>query len=168
MLTRLCVKALFMSALLLPAASFAQTLTYGAPIGLDTAKKIAAASYAEAKKNNFTMAIVIVDSSSTLTYLEKIDGTQLGSIDVAIGKARTANNFKRPTKALEDAVAGGRNALLTLPNVVLVEGGLPIVVDGKIVGAIGVSGGNSQQDAQVAAAGLAVLEEKAEAKAATK
>src|SRR4051812_29125901 len=138
----------------------AQTLTYGAPINLDTAKKIAAGAAADAKKNNFTMVISIVDSSGSLTYLEKIDGTQLASIDVAIGKARTANNFKRPTKALEDAVAGGRNVLLSLPNAVLIEGGIPIVVDNKIIGAIGVSGGTSQQDAQVASAGLAVLTAK--------
>lgn len=139
---------------------FAQTLTYGAPISLDLAKKIAAASEAEAKKNNFTMVISIVDSSASLVYLEKIDGTQLASVNVAIGKAVTANNFKRPTKALEDTVAGGRNSLITLPDAVLIEGGIPIVVDGKILGAIGVSGGNSQQDAQVAEAGLAILKAK--------
>lgn len=160
MFTQLSKRILLASLLCLPITAFSQTPTYGAPISLETAKKIAAASAVEAKKNNFTMVIAIVDSSSSLTYLEKIDGTQLGSIDVAIGKARTSNNFKRPTKALEDAVAGGRNSLITLPNVVLIEGGLPIIVDGKIVGAIGVSGGNSQQDAQVAAAGLAVLEKK--------
>lgn len=152
--------ALALATLLLPLTAFAQTQSYGAPVTLEVAKKIAAAAEVEAKKNNFTMAIAIVDSGGDLTYFEKIDGTQLGSIDVAIGKARTANNFKRPTKLLEDAVAGGRNSLVTLPNLVLIEGGIPIVVDNKIIGAIGVSGGNSQQDAQVASAGLAVLNSK--------
>ncbi len=144
-----------------PAATPAPTpLTYGAPITLELAKKVAAAAEAEAKKNNFTMVITIVDSSGSLTYLEKIDGTQLGSINVSIGKARTANNFKRPTKVLEDAIAGGRNALLSLPDVVLIEGGIPLVVDGKIIGAIGVSGGTSQQDGQIAEAGIAALKAK--------
>lgn len=138
-------------------AKAAPPLEYGTPVSLETAKKIALAAEAEAKKNGFTMAIVIVDSGSNLVYLEKIDNTQYGSIDVAIGKAKTANNFKRPTKAMEDAVAGGRNSLITLPNVVLIEGGLPIVIDGKIAGAIGVSGGNSVQDAQIASAGLAAI-----------
>lgn len=152
--------ALALATLIFPITAFAQTQSYGVPVTLDVAKKIAAAAEAEAKKNSFTMAIAIVDSGGALTYFEKIDGTQLASINVAIGKARTANNFKRPTKLLEDAVAGGRNALLTLPDAVLIEGGIPIVVDNKIVGAIGVSGGNSQQDAQVASAGLAVLNSK--------
>lgn len=137
-----------------------QALTYGAPIALETAKKIAAAAASEAKKNNFTMVISIVDSSGTLTYLEKIDGTQIASVNIAIGKARTANNLKRPTKVLEDAVAGGRNALLSLPDVILIEGGIPLIVEGKIIGAIGVSGGTSQQDAQVADAGIAILKAK--------
>ena len=137
-----------------------RSLTYGAPIALETAKKIAAAATAEAKKNNFTMVIAIVDSSGTLTYLEKIDGTQIASVNIAIGKARTANNLKRPTKVLEDAVAGGRNALLSLPDAVLIEGGIPLIVEGKIIGAIGVSGGTSQQDAQVADAGIAALKAK--------
>ena len=142
-------------------SAFAQTLTYGAPITLDAAKKIAAASAAEAKKQNLTVVITIVDSSGTLTYLEKLDGTQIASVDVAIGKARTANNFKRPTKVFEDGVAGGRNVLLSLPEgTLLIEGGAPIVVDNKIIGAIGVSGATSQQDGQIAEAGLASLKAK--------
>lgn len=146
---------------LFSSAAFAQTLTYGAPITLDAAKKIAAASAAEAKKQNLTVVISIVDSSGTLTYLEKLDGTQIASVDVAIGKARTANNFKRPTKVFEEGVAGGRNVLLSLPEgTLLIEGGLPIVVDNKIIGAIGVSGANSQQDGQIAEAGLASLKSK--------
>lgn len=149
------------SLFLLASSAFAQTLTYGAPITLDAAKKIAAASAAEAKKQNLTVVITIVDSSGTLTYLEKLDGTQIASVDVAIGKARTANNFKRPTKVFEDGVAGGRNVLLSLPEgALLIEGGAPIVVDNKIIGAIGVSGATSAQDGQIAEAGLASLKGK--------
>jgi glc operon protein GlcG len=141
----------------MPLAVHAQVVLYGAPINLETSKKVAAAAAAEAKKNNFTMVIVVVDSGGLMTYLERIDGTQVASIDAAIGKARSANNFKRPTKAFEDAVAGGRNAVLGLPGALPIEGGIPLVVDGKIVGAIGVSGGSAQQDGQVAAAGVAGL-----------
>ncbi len=149
------------SAVSIATGAFAQTLTYGAPITLDSAKKIAAAAAAEAKKQNLTVVISIVDSSGTLTYLEKIDGTQIASVDVAIGKARTANNFKRPTKVFEEGVTGGRNVLLSLPEgTLLIEGGSPIVVDNKIIGAIGVSGATSQQDGQIAEAGLASLKAK--------
>jgi glc operon protein GlcG len=143
--------------LCLPLAAHAQVVLYGAPINLETAKKIAAGAAAEAKKNNFTMVIVVVDSAGLLTYLERIDGTQIASIDAAIGKARSANNFKRPTKAFEDAVAGGRNAVLGLPGALPIEGGIPLLVDGKIIGAIGVSGGSAAQDGQIAAAGVAAL-----------
>lgn len=144
----------------LSASLFAQTLTYGAPITIDAAKKIAAAASAEAKKQNLSVVISIVDSSGTLTYLEKLDGTQLASVDVATRKARTANNFKRPTKVLEDAAIGGRNLVLSLPDALVIEGGLPIVVDNKILGTIGVSGASSLQDGQIAQAGLASLSKK--------
>lgn len=154
------MSAALVVSLVFSASTFSQTLTYGAPISLDTAKKVAAAAVAEAKKNNFTMVISIVDSSGSLTYLEKIDGTQIASVDVAIAKARTANNFKRPTKVFEDGVAGGRNVLLSLPDTILIEGGIPLIVDGKIIGAIGVSGGTSQQDGQVAEAAVATLKAK--------
>jgi uncharacterized protein GlcG (DUF336 family) len=120
---------------------------------LDAAKQIAAAAEAEAKKNHWTVVIVIVDDGANLIYLEKIDDTQIGSIEVAQEKAKTAVRFKRPTKALEDSVAGGRNAVLRLPGAIPIEGGLPLMVGGKIVGAIGVSGVQSNQDAQVAKAG---------------
>jgi glc operon protein GlcG len=125
---------------------------------LDAAKVIAAAAEAEAKKNNFTMVICVVDDGGHIIYLEKMDGTQLGSVQVAQDKAMTAVNFKRPTKALEDAVAGGRNAVLKLTGAIPIEGGIPITIDGQIVGAVGVSGGSSPQDAQVAAAGVKVAE----------
>lgn len=125
---------------------------------LEAAKAIAAASEAEAKKNNFTMVICIVDDGGHIILLEKMDGTQLGSVQVAQDKAMTALNFKRPTKALEDAVAGGRNAVLKLTGAIPIEGGIPIIVNGELVGAIGASGGTSPQDAQVAQAGVAVAE----------
>jgi glc operon protein GlcG len=128
---------------------------YGLPISLENAKKAAAPALAEAAKNNWTMAVAIVDPSGNLIYYEKMDGTQLGSASVAIEKARSAALFKRPTKAFQDAVAAGGDGLriLRLPGALPIEGGIPLVLDGKIVGAIGVSGGTSAQDAQCAKAG---------------
>ena len=126
---------------------------------LEAAKHIAAAAHEEARKNNWTMVISIVDDGGHLIYLERMDGTQIGSVVVAQEKALTAVRFKRPSKALEDAVAGGRIVVMTLPGATPVEGGTPIVVDGQLIGAIGVSGGTSPQDGQVAAAGLAVVTE---------
>jgi glc operon protein GlcG len=125
---------------------------------LEAAKAIVAAAEAEAKKNNFTMVICVVDDGGHVILLERMDGTQLGSVQVAQDKAMTALNFKRPTKALEDAVAGGRNAVLKLTGAIPIEGGIPITVGGQIIGAVGASGGTSPQDAQVAAAGVKVAE----------
>lgn len=132
---------------------------YGAPISLDIAKKAAAAATAEARKNNWNMAIVITDPGGALVYLEKMDATQTGSVKVAIGKARSAAMFKRPTKVFQDAVAGGGAGLriLGLQGAVPIDGGLPIVMDGKIVGAIGVSGAAGDQDAQCSKAGVDAL-----------
>ena len=123
---------------------------------LDAAKQIAAAAHAEAKKNNWTMVIAIVDDGANLVYLEKMDGTQIGSILVAQEKAVTAVRFKRPSKALEDLVAAGRTVILKMPGATPIEGGLPIVVEGALIGGIGISGGTSAQDSQVAEAGLVV------------
>jgi glc operon protein GlcG len=127
-------------------------------ITLDDAKKAAAAAEAEAKKNNWNVAIAIVDAGANLILFEKIDDTQLGSVNIAIGKAKTALNFKRPTKALEDVVAGGRQVFLALEGITPLQGGLPVVVDGKVIGAVGVSGVMSSQDEQVAQAALNALE----------
>jgi len=121
---------------------------------LDGAKKVAAAAQAEAKKNNWNVVIAVVDDGGHLLYLQRIDGTQTGSIDVAIQKARTAQAFKRPTKVFEDAIAGGRNALIALHGALPLEGGLPIMVEGQLVGAIGVSGVKSSEDGQIAKAGV--------------
>ncbi len=140
-------------------AAWAQTPApvpvYGAPINLAQAQKAMVAAEAEAKKNNWNVAIVVVDSGSHMVMMQRLDGTQLASIDIARGKATTANSYRRPSKALEDAVAGGGAGMRTLaiPGVMPLEGGVPIVMDGKIIGAVGVSGVLSSQDAQVARAG---------------
>jgi uncharacterized protein GlcG (DUF336 family) len=128
---------------------------YGLPISLENARKAAAPALAEAAKNNWNMAVAIVSPAGDLIYYEKMDNTQLGSAQVAIDKARTAALFKRPTKALQDALAAGGDGLrvLGLKGATPVEGGIPLVMDGKIVGAIGVSGATSAQDAQCAKAG---------------
>jgi glc operon protein GlcG len=128
---------------------------YGLPISVENAKKAAAAALAEAAKNNWTMAVAIVDPGGNLIYYEKMDNTQLGSAKVAVDKARSAALFKRPTKVLQDALAGGGAGLrvMSLEGAVPVEGGLPIVMDGKIVGAIGLSGDSSEHDGQCAKAG---------------
>lgn len=126
---------------------------YGTPINLETARKVAAAAEAEARKNNWRMAIAIVDNHGTLVYYQMLDDTQYGSAFVSVEKAKTAALFRRPTKAFEDNIAGGRNAILGIPGVTPVEGGVQIIVGGKQIGAIGVSGASSVQDAQVAKAG---------------
>jgi len=128
---------------------------YGSPISLENAKKAAAPALAEATKNNWNVAVAIVDPAGNLIYYEKMDNTQLGSANVAIDKARSAALFKRPTKAFQDALAAGGDSvrLLRIQGVVPVEGGIPLVADGKIVGAIGVSGVTSAQDNQCAKAG---------------
>ena len=132
---------------------------YGMSISVETAKKIAAPALAEARKNNWTMAVAIVDVGGHLIYFEKMDGTQTGSARVAISKARSAALFKRSTKALQDTVAAGGEGLrmLRLEGSIPIEGGLPLLLDGKIVGAIGVSGGASAQDGVCAKAGADAL-----------
>jgi glc operon protein GlcG len=126
-------------------------------ITLDGAKAILAAAEAEAAKNKWTVAIAVVDESGNLIAFHKIDDTQVGSVDIAVGKARTAARMKRPTKALEDAVAGGRTVMLAVEGITPLEGGVPVMLDGRVIGAVGVSGVTSQQDAQVAQAGAAAL-----------
>ena len=132
---------------------------YGPPISLENAKKAAAPALAEARKNNWTMAVAIVDTAGNLVYFEKMDGTQIGSVNVSIDKARSAALFKRPTKVFQDTLAAGGDGLriLRIEGVVPVEGGIPLVMDGKIVGAVGVSGGTSQQDGQCAKLGADAL-----------
>jgi len=123
---------------------------YGLSITLENAKKAAIPALAEAAKNNWSVAVAIVDPAGNLVYYEKMDNTQLGSANVAVDKARSAALFKRPTKAFQDALAAGGEGLriLRIQGATPVEGGIPLVSDGKIVGAIGVSGGTSAQDGQ--------------------
>ena len=134
-------------------------LPYGPPITLAVARQIMTAAEREASAHQWPMAIAIVDSTAHLVLFQRADNTQLGSMKVAIAKAMTAINFKRPTKAFEDAIAGGGAGvrITTMPDVIALEGGLLIVVQGQVIGAIGVSGMLSSQDAQVAQAGLAAI-----------
>jgi glc operon protein GlcG len=127
-------------------------------ITLEDAKKAMAAAEAEARKNNWNVAIAILDAGGNLILFQKIDDTQLGSINVAIGKAKTAVNFKRPTKALEEMIAGGRQVFLAVEGITPLQGGLPVILDGKLIGAVGVSGVMSSQDEQVAQVAVNVLQ----------
>jgi len=126
-------------------------------ITLEAAKKMVAAGEAEAMKNGWNVAITVVDASGGLILFHKLDETQPGSIQVSQGKARTSALFKRPTKAMEEMIAGGKTAFLAVEGIVPIQGGLPVVADGKVIGAIGVSGVTSAQDEQIAAAALAAL-----------
>jgi uncharacterized protein GlcG (DUF336 family) len=132
---------------------------YGPPIGMENARKVMTAAEAEAGKNNWSVVIAILDSGGNLVMLHRGDDVQLSSIDIAQGKAQTALRFKRPSKVLDDAISGGGAGLrfLALKDIVPLEGGFPILMDGKIIGAIGVSGVLSAQDAQIARAGLDAL-----------
>jgi len=161
MLAVACALAAFVAAAgSMFAPAFAQQPPpYGPPITLDDAKRSMAAAELEAAKNSWQVAITILDSGGNLVMFHKIDNTQLASITASEGKARTALTFKRPSKALDDAIAAGGAGLrlLAVKDITPLEGGIPIVVEGKIVGAIGVSGALSAQDAQVAKAGADAL-----------
>jgi glc operon protein GlcG len=132
---------------------------YGPPITLDQAKRAMAAAELEAAKNSWPVAITILDSGGNMIMFHRVDNAQLSATTVSEGKARTALQFKRPSKALDDAIAAGGAGmrLLALKDITPLEGGLPVIVDGKIIGAIGVSGALSAQDAQVAKAGADAL-----------
>jgi glc operon protein GlcG len=142
-----------------PAAPSAYTIPIGASVGLEEAKKLAAVASAEARKNGWFMVIAVVDPGGTLVYYEKADHTQMGSAKVAIEKARSAALYKRPTKAFQDALEKGGVGLrvLRLEGAVPVEGGLPLIAEGKLIGAIGVSGDLSEHDGQCAGAAAATL-----------
>ncbi len=131
-------------------------MAYGPSITLETARKAAAAAIAEVRKNNWTMAVAVVDPAGDLVYFEKMDDTQLASVVVCQDKARCSARFKRPTKAFQDMLASGGEGVrvLRIKGAVPVEGGLPITIGGKVVGAIGLSGGTSAQDGQCAKAGV--------------
>jgi uncharacterized protein GlcG (DUF336 family) len=142
-----------------PAPAPAPPADYGAAITLEQAKKVVAGAEAEAKKNKWNVCIVILDSGGQVVMVQRLDGAQWGSIDVARDKAYSAVAFRRPTKVFQDLIAqgGGNLRLLNLHGASLLEGGIPIIVGGKIIGAIGVSGVTSQQDAQIGQAGIDAL-----------
>jgi glc operon protein GlcG len=127
---------------------------YAAPISVESARRAALAAIAEGKKHDWPIAVAVVDTGGALVYFERIDGTQTGSIDLAIEKARTSVAFKRSTKALEDRVVAGRLQYLRQTGAIPIEGGLLLLEQGKIVGAIGVSGVRSEQDGACAQAGV--------------
>src|SRR5881628_3472151 len=139
-----------------PAAAPPPPPPYGTPITLEQAKKVMAGAEAEAKKNNWNVVMVVLDSGGNLVMLQRMDGAQFGSIEVAKEKAYSAVAFRRPTKAFDDALAQGGNNLriLRVPGASPLEGGIPIVVDGKLIGSVGVSGVTSAQDAQIGRAGI--------------
>lgn len=141
------------------APATAASLPYGPPITLDQAKRVMAAAELEAAKNTWQVAVTILDSGGNIVMIHRIDNAQLSAVTLSEGKARTALEFKRPSKALDDAIAGGGAGLrlLAVKNITPLEGGIPVVVDGRIVGAIGVSGALSSQDEQVAKAGSDAL-----------
>jgi len=122
---------------------------------LDAAKKIAAAAEAEAKKRGATVVIAVVDDGGYLLVLERLDDTQVASVDVGIAKARTAAIFRRPSKVFEDQIRDGRVAALALTGATPLQGGVPIIVNGKVIGAIGVSGNSPQEDEDIAKVGAA-------------
>jgi glc operon protein GlcG len=130
-------------------------ISYGLSVSKESAKHAAAASVAEARNNNWKMAIAIVDTGGYLVYFEKMQDTQTGSVEIVIEKARTAALFRRPTKLFQDSVAAGGEGLrlLRLTGAIPIDGGVPIIADGKVIGAVGVSGGSGEQDGQVAKAG---------------
>jgi len=126
-------------------------------LSLAAARKVSAAAETFARKKGWNVVIAIVDDGGHLIHLARMDGTQIGSIEVAQAKARTALSFKRPTKAWSEVLAGGRQAVLGLPGVTPVEGGLPLSAQGEIIGAIGISGVTSEQDGQIALAGASLF-----------
>jgi glc operon protein GlcG len=134
-------------------------LPYGSPISIDSAKKIAAAALDEARRNDWTMAVAVVDPAGMMVYFERMDDTQSGSVAVCQEKAASAALFKRPTKEFQDMLAGGGAGMrvLRIKRAIPVEGGLPVVIREQIVGAIGVSGGTSAQDGQCAKVGIDAL-----------
>jgi uncharacterized protein GlcG (DUF336 family) len=147
------------SCTLAPRTAIAQAMPipYGQGISVETARKVAKAALAESKKNGWFVSVAIVDTAGDLVYFERMDNAMSASAVVSQEKARTAARFKRPTKAFEDVLAGGRQAILGLPGVTPVEGGIPLIIDGKIVGAVGVNGGTSPQDSQCAQVGADTL-----------
>jgi glc operon protein GlcG len=150
--------AMFATSLIL-ALHVAAELPVKKVLTLKAAKAIASAAETEANKRGSTVVIAVVDDGGHLLLLERLDNTQVASVEVAIGKARTAAIFRRPSKDFEDQIKSGRAASLVLPGATPLQGGIPILVEGKVVGAIGVSGNTPQEDEDIAKAGAAATEE---------
>ena len=148
---------LLVCSLFLAPEATAQLLAERQALTLEAAKVVAAAAETEALNNDWNVVIVVVDAGGHLLYLQRMDGVQLGSLEVAQQKARTAALYRRPTKAFADRIANGNNATLSLPNVIAIEGGLPIIVNEQVIGAIGVSGVPAHFDAQIGQAGISAL-----------
>jgi glc operon protein GlcG len=142
------------SRLVIPSSAAAQSHP---ALTLERATRIADAAQAEATRNKWNVVVAVVDEGGYLVHLRRLDGTQLGSVAVAEEKAKSAVLFRRPTKAFADAVASGRTAVLRLPGAIPIEGGVPLVAGGQVIGAIGVSGVTAEQDGQVAQAGAKAL-----------
>jgi uncharacterized protein GlcG (DUF336 family) len=152
-LTALSLLALALAGSPPPALAQGMPNPYGAPITAELAKKAATTALAEARKNGWMVYATVVDSGGAVAYVERIDGVQYGSAETSLEKARTSVAYKRPSKLIEERIGAGQLQYLRLPGAVPLEGGLPLLVDGKIVGAIGVSGATSAQDGQCARAG---------------
>lgn len=147
---------LVLTLVLLSAPALQAELPTKKVLTLGMAKKLVAAAEAEAKKRGATVVIAVVDDGGQLILLERLDDTQVASVEVAMGKARTAAIFRRPSKVFEDQVKNGRVAALALPGATPLQGGIPITVEGKVIGAIGASGNSPQEDEEIALAGAAV------------
>jgi glc operon protein GlcG len=156
-MSRLALAAVLVAVAATPHASAGAQLLDTKVISLDAAKKMAAAAEAEARRNGWNVSIAVVDAAGALVAFVRMDDASPASEQIAQGKARTAARMRRPTKALEEMIAGGRVAFTAVEGLTPIEGGVPIVVDGKVVGAVGVSGVTSQQDAAVATAGAGAV-----------
>src|SRR4051794_33312023 len=151
---RTILAAAIAALLAIPAAKSQPAPGYGADISLDAARKVVEAGIMNAQQHNLQMAVAVVDTAGNLVAFARVDGTQTASLQVALEKAKSAATYRRPTKAFEDALVGGRMAILALPGAMPVEGGLPLTAENRIIGAVGVSGGTSAEDGQVAAAAV--------------
>ena len=151
---RTILAAAALAALTVAASAQDKRPDYGTEINAAGAKKIAAGVVAECQKNGWNVAVAVVDNHGFLVYFERMDNTQTASMDIAVGKAKAAATYRRPTRVFMETINKGGPATATLPGVFASPGGLPIMVDGKVTGGVGVSGVTGDQDEQCAKAGL--------------
>lgn len=154
MLLRVARSLVCCAVLALPLAAQSPAVATAPALTFEGARRIAAAAAEEALRNNWNVSIAVVDDHGELLFFGRMDGAHQQSVDIARAKARTAARWRRETKALEDAVAGGRSVLMAVEGMLPLEGGVPIIVEGRVIGAVGVSGVTSAQDAQIAKAGI--------------